>query len=299
MAPVPGNGLRTPMLVSGTAAVRYARDPGPARCRRHRPTRSRGRRDRPQAAAQRLLQRPGRRGGRGAYRRRGGRLRGLAARQHRRRAGRLRRAHDRPAGRRHPPARAPPGRRDDRRGRTAARARRRTTRRRAPPGTCSAHCGTDSHDHRLSRPLHDRAGGAHRPGGRPSRPRSGPASALRRTPEISDDEIRESVEGNQLRLMTARGVDLHALLPARLGDGPPRRRRVGQSRVDPGLQRPDRPRGPALSRPLRRGVPASAVARRADRPRGGRAPAVRRGARVRGLQPQPGPERRPLDRRRH
>jgi hypothetical protein len=52
------------------------------------------------------------------------------------------------------------------------------------------------------------------PGGRPSRRRSGRAGeAPPPYPTISDDEIRESIEGSQLRLMRERGVDLTVFSP--------------------------------------------------------------------------------------
>ena len=37
---------------------------------------------------------------------------------------------------------------------------------------------------------------------------------------ISDDEIRESIETNQLRLQRERGADLTLFSPARFGHGP-------------------------------------------------------------------------------
>ena len=62
-----------------------------------------------------------------------------------------------------------------------------------------------------------------------------------------------------------------------------------------GVQRPDQAgRGP-VPRALRRGGHAAAVPRRADRALHRRAGALRAGAGLRGLQPQPGPERRALD----
>ena len=59
-------------------------------------------------------------------------------------------------------------------------------------------------------------------------------------PSISDDEIRETIEGSQLRLMDERGIDLTVFSPARVGHGAPRRRRGGQPGVGPALQRPGR-----------------------------------------------------------
>ncbi len=47
--------------------------------------------------------------------------------------------------------------------------------------------------------------------------------------KISDDELRETIETNQLKLMQARGSDLTIFSPARELHGPPHRRlrRVG------------------------------------------------------------------------
>ena len=74
-------------------------------------------------------------------------------------------------------------------------------------------------------------------------------------PEISDDEIVEAIESNQLRLLRERGAGPHHLLAARVGDGAPRRRRGGEPGLVAGVQRPHRPRGRRpLSRPTFAGV---------------------------------------------
>ena len=49
-------------------------------------------------------------------------------------------------------------------------------------------------------------------------------------PDIPDDEIRESTDGSQLKLMTRAGHRPDHLLAARLGHGAPHRRRGGQRR---------------------------------------------------------------------
>ena len=69
-------------------------------------------------------------------------------------------------------------------------------------------------DHRRPRPLHDRAGRRTRRSAR----RSSPGSPTRRCrepalAEIGDDEIRESIENNQLRLLRERGGDLMIFSP--------------------------------------------------------------------------------------
>ena len=96
-------------------------------------------------------------------------------------------------------------------------------------------------DHRLPRPLHDRAARAQGVPRRAARPAGRPvAAASRPSRTISDDEIRESVESNQLRLLRERGERPDDLLAAGLGDGAPRARPGDRGRVGAGLQRPDR-----------------------------------------------------------
>ena len=68
MAPVPGRGLSTPMLASGTGARDVAKLLRKIRRNRHRAGRARRRRGRTEVAAQRLLQGHVRRGRRGPRR---------------------------------------------------------------------------------------------------------------------------------------------------------------------------------------------------------------------------------------
>ena len=63
---------------------------------------------------------------------------------------------------------------------------------------------------------------------------------------ISDDEIRVSIDANQLRLMDERGIDLTDLLSAGLLHGPSRRRLRDVSAVGGNLQRVVFPRQPAV-----------------------------------------------------
>ena len=68
-----------------------------------------------------------------------------------------------------------------------------------------------------------------------------PAAAPAPLADVSDDELRESVEANQLRIAARARRRPHALLPPGLGHGPPRagpRRRAGVGRSQ---QRPRRP----------------------------------------------------------
>ena len=112
---------------------------------------------------------------------------------------------------------------------------------------------------------------------------------------ISDDELRESVETNQLRILRERGGDLMIFSPEGVGDGAPRARPRDGRRLGAGEQRPRRPGGRALPGQLRRRLPAAAdPGRIAGRRRRGAAP-LRRGARLRRRQPQPRPVRRLLD----
>ena len=114
-------------------------------------------------------------------------------------------------------------------------------------------------------------------------------------PTISDDEIRESVETNQLRLMAERGIDLTVFSPRASAMG----HHIGDESVSTRwaqvcndlIARVGATCTPSTSS----GLPAPAVPRRPDRPLGRRAAPLRRGARFRRLQPQPRPERRPLD----
>ena len=179
MSPVPGKGLRTPMLVSGEAAERYAEllaglgaevavQPGPVGTAISRKL-LRSVFYKGLAAAVVEALRGGEAAGCGDW------LRGNIERG----AGRIRRAHGRPAGRRHAPARPAASGRDGRRHRAARPGNWRIV---AAARTCIEHRdragsprraarhrhhvaddnGGNAHDHRLPRPLHDRAGGAQR-----------------------------------------------------------------------------------------------------------------------------------------
>ena len=64
--------------------------------------------------------------------------------------------------------------------------------------------------------------------------------------DVTDDQIRESLEGAQLRLQRERGTDPDHLLAARELDGPPPRQRIHQHRLDRALQRPHPPDHQAL-----------------------------------------------------
>ena len=82
--------------------------------------------------------------------------------------------------------------------------------------------------------------------------------------KMSDDEIRESIEGNQLKLQRERGTDLTIFSPRASGMG----HHIGDEsvglRMVADLQRPDRARRLALSGELHRRVPIAAIAGRAD-----------------------------------
>ena len=68
-------------------------------------------------------------------------------------------------------------------------------------------------DHRLPRPLHDRTRGPQSLAQGPGRARTTRASRPRRTRVISDDEIVETIESNQLRLLRERGADMTIFSP--------------------------------------------------------------------------------------
>ena len=68
-------------------------------------------------------------------------------------------------------------------------------------------------DHRLPRSLHDRARPRTPTGARRSSRRSATGRPAPAYPAISDDEIRESIEQNQLRLLRERGADLTIFSP--------------------------------------------------------------------------------------
>ena len=153
-------------------------------------------------------------------------------------------------------------------------------------------------DHRLPRPLHHRprcagaVSGAAEGGARtgpPAPARQGRARRHRR-PDPREPGRRAAQAATRAR------DGSHHLLAARKLDGPPPRQRIHQHRLDRALQRPHPPDHPALPRELRRRRPASADPRRAAHRLHPGAGTLRRRARLRRLQPEPGPERRLLDR---
>ena len=77
--------------------------------------------------------------------------------------------------------------------------------------------------------------------------------------KISDDELRESIETNQLRLMKERGSDITIFSPTRQLHGPSHRRLQRVVHLGRDLQRALLPREPAVPRPLRAGRHAAAV----------------------------------------
>jgi 4-oxalmesaconate hydratase len=79
-------------------------------------------------------------------------------------------------------------------------------------------------------------------------------------PEISDDEIRETIEANQLRLIKERGADMTIFAP-RQRHGPACGRPERGRALGAGVQQPDCPRRGALSGNLCRRVHAAPVAR--------------------------------------
>src|SRR6516225_6025472 len=79
--------------------------------------------------------------------------------------------------------------------------------------------------------------------------------------KVSDDEIRESLEGAAQASARARDRR-HHLLPARHGHKPPYRRLQREPRLVAGVQRDDPSRLHALPRQFHRRVPIAAVAGR-------------------------------------
>ncbi len=116
------------------------------------------------------------------------------------------------------------------------------------------------------------------------------------TVEVSDDEIRASLESAQLRVPARPRLRPHPVLATGELDGPSRRQRTHLDVLD---ATPERAR-PAGVRPLpvelRAGVPAAAVAGRGDRRLGRRTAALCHRDGVRRLQREPRPLRRVLDR---
>ena len=111
--------------------------------------------------------------------------------------------------------------------------------------------------------------------------------------KISDDQLRESVEGAQLKLQRERGTDLTIFSPRAELHGAPHRQLRDQPRLVRDLQRADPPRLRACTRRTS-SASASCRSRPACRPDDlhPRARALREGVRLRRLQPQPRPLRR-------
>ena len=107
-------------------------------------------------------------------------------------------------------------------GRAASRPGRRPRWRRRPhllpPATVRRYCALllrSRGDHRLPRSLHDDASGGRRVAGRAGGGRRGRSRHVgeKGTIDMSDDEIRDSLETNQLRLQRERGTDLTIFSP--------------------------------------------------------------------------------------
>ena len=113
--------------------------------------------------------------------------------------------------------------------------------------------------------------------------------------KISDDEIRDSIEANQLKLQRERGTDLTIFSPRASGHGPSHRRRECQPRMVADLQRPYPSRLRALSAKLHRRVPIAAIAGRAAAALVGGARTLRQGTRFYRLQSQSRSVRRLLE----
>jgi 4-oxalmesaconate hydratase len=115
-------------------------------------------------------------------------------------------------------------------------------------------------------------------------------------PDISDDEIRETIETNQLRLLKERGADMTIFSPR----ASTMAHHVGDEAVSQAWTRRCNDLIKRVvdlyPRDLHRRLPAAAVAGRVDRAFDRRAGALRERAGLRRLQPQPRPVGRPLDR---
>ena len=97
----------------------------------------------------------------------------------------------------------------------------------------------------------------------------------RRARPISDDEIRETIETNQLKLQRQRGADLTIFSPRASAMGHHLGDEAVSLALDAGLQRSDQAGDGSVSGELRRRVPAAAVSGRADQPFDRRARALR------------------------
>ena len=114
--------------------------------------------------------------------------------------------------------------------------------------------------------------------------------------KISDDEIRESLEGAQLKLQRERGTDLTIFSPRASGMG----HHIGNQEREHGmvadLQRPHPSRLQALSGEFRRRLPVAAVAGRSAEEQRPRTRALRQRVRLHRLQSQSRPFGRLLQR---
>ena len=84
-------------------------------------------------------------------------------------------------------------------------------------------------------------------------------------PAITDDEIRESIEGGQLRIQRERGTDLTIFSPRAAGMGHHLATAEANAALVERMQRPRASRVRALSAQLRRRVPVAAGAGRPAR----------------------------------
>ncbi len=113
--------------------------------------------------------------------------------------------------------------------------------------------------------------------------------------QISDDEIRESIETNQLKLQKERGGDLTLFSPRASAMG----HHIGNEEVSSAWTRANndlmQARRRSVPGQLRRRLSAPAVTGSADRQFRARARALRAGAGVRRLQPEPGSVGRTLE----
>ena len=167
----------------------------------------------------------------------------------------------------------------------------------ASPQPAAGGGGSGGGHRRLPRPLHDRAEGASRLAQAPDRCLEGPvADAVAGVLEDLRRPAPRERRGRAAQAPARARHERHDLLAAGRRHGPPHRHRRHQPRVVDPLQRHHPPPDAALPEELHRRLPAAAIAGRlaGELPR--RARALRQGARLRRLQPQPGPVRRLLDR---
>ncbi len=80
-------------------------------------------------------------------------------------------------------------------------------------------------------------------------------------PDISDDDIRETIEANQLRLLKERGADMTIFSPRASAMAPHVGDQIGGGKMGAGVQRSDRAGRRAVSGNFRRRLYAAAIAR--------------------------------------